>query len=252
MMNQQNQTEFIQNMLYRQPALYEQVYKSDNYGVVKEIIERYLKRLPTSILDIGCGTGRDLQYLSALCSDCVGIDYLPGMIDYAKSNYPNLSFHVGDMRSFRLGRTFDTILALGWVLNYAWTEEDLAKTLETCQAHAQPNTLLILEMLNGGRLIGKTFRDFFEIDIDSFYAQATASYQYSRHQQILTRERVWKLPDSESVTDCCQYRLYFPAELKRLLRQYNFEIVGLFDDRSLQTSELDGELLFAAAVYHGK
>jgi len=170
--------------LYRDPALYEKVYKSDNSGVAQQMFERYLKSLPTSILDIGCGTGRDLNNLSAFGSDCVGVDYLPEMIDYAKSNYPNLIWHMGDMRSFRLGRTFDAILVLGWVLNYAWTEEDLAKTLETCQAHAKPNTLLVLEMLNGSRLIGGAFRDFFEIDIDSFYAHATASYQYSRHQQI--------------------------------------------------------------------
>lgn len=251
-MSEHNQATFIQNMLYRDPALYEKVYKSDNSGVAQQMFERYLKSLPTSILDIGCGTGRDLNNLSAFGSDCVGVDYLPEMIDYAKSNYPNLNWHMGDMRSFRLGRTFDAILVLGWVLNYAWTEEDLAKTLETCQAHAQPNTLLILEMLNGSRLIGGAFRDFFEIDIDSFYAHATASYQYSHHQQMLTRERVWKVRDGEPVTDFCKYRLYFPAELERLLRQYNFEVVGLFDDRSLQTSELDGEFLFAGAIYRGK
>jgi hypothetical protein len=141
---------------------------------------------------------------------------------------------------------------LGWVLNYAWTEEDVAKTLETFQIHAHPNTLLVLEMLNGSCLIGGAYRERFEIDVDSFYAHATASYQYSRDQQLLVRERVWKIPNSEPVTDSCQYRLYFPAELERLLRQYNFEVVSLFDDRSLQTSKLDGEFLFVAAIYRGK
>jgi ubiquinone/menaquinone biosynthesis C-methylase UbiE len=93
-----NQAAFIQNMLYRDPALYEQVYKDYNAEVSKRMFDRYIKRSPTSILDIGCGTGRDLYDLSTICSDCVGIDYQSNMIDYANLNYPHLNLQVGDMR----------------------------------------------------------------------------------------------------------------------------------------------------------
>lgn len=47
-------------MLYRDPAFYEQVYKDCNAEVSKRMSDRYLQRSPTSILDIGCGPGRDL------------------------------------------------------------------------------------------------------------------------------------------------------------------------------------------------
>ena len=70
------------------------------------VFEQYLGRLPRSVLDIGCGTGRDLAYLAECCSDCVGIDVQAAMIDHARQLRPHIDFRVGDMRVLRLGRSF--------------------------------------------------------------------------------------------------------------------------------------------------
>lgn len=234
----------VNNMLYRQPELYEKVYPAFDDELPKmcqRMFDRYLKHYPSSILDIGCGTGRDLNTLSQGCSDCVGIDYLPEMVNFSQSKYPTLRFQVGDMRSFRLERSFEAILSLGWAITYALTNEDIDKTLQTYAAHAQPGTLLILELLNSARYLsenGFQERRQFEITLDEISAKAIASYTFERRQQLLVRKRIWKLVGQEPIEDYCKYRLFFPAELEHLLAQKGFEVVGMFDNRALEDSEL--------------
>ena len=67
------------------------------------MFSRYLSMSPVSILDIGCGTGRDLDVLSLICPDCWGVDHMPETIASAKIQRPHLNLRVGDMRSVRLG-----------------------------------------------------------------------------------------------------------------------------------------------------
>ncbi|MGA8658012.1 MAG: methyltransferase domain-containing protein [Chthoniobacterales bacterium] len=67
------------NLLYRRPELYELVYPEQDEATPRmclRMFSRYLGIQPSSVLDIGCGTGRDLNVLSRFCNDCWGIDYL--------------------------------------------------------------------------------------------------------------------------------------------------------------------------------
>jgi ubiquinone/menaquinone biosynthesis C-methylase UbiE len=54
--------------------------------------------LGTSVLDIGCGTGRLAPYLAAKGLSPRGIDLSPEMIRVARRDYPGFSFDVADVR----------------------------------------------------------------------------------------------------------------------------------------------------------
>src|SRR5712692_3788884 len=141
----------VQNLLYRKPELYEVMYPELDEATPKmclKMFDAYLEHPPSSILDIGCGTARDLNVLSRNCADCWGVDYLPEVIAFAKQKRPHLHLQVGDMRTVRLRRTFDVILHLGSVLMYALSAEDVNATLDTLVAHAHPDTLLIIDLDN--------------------------------------------------------------------------------------------------------
>lgn len=247
----------VRNFLYRQPELYEKVYPAlddELPDMCQRMFERYLQHVPDSILDIGCGTGRDLNVLSRICPDCIGVDYQPQMIGFAQSRYPQLTFQVGDMRSFRLGRSFEAMLSLGWAITYALTNEDIDKTIQTYAAHARSGTLLVLELLNGARYLSESgFQDRqeFEITSEEITGTAIATYTFQRRQQLLERKRLWKFPGQEPIEDYCKYRLFFPAEIEHLLAAKGFEVVGMFDNRALQESELSGSALYVAAIFNG-
>ncbi len=81
----------VENLLYRQPELYELVYPEPNEEtptMCRQMFARFLPASPRSILDIGCGTGRDLAALVKNGAEGWGVDTLPAMIAYAQKVRP--------------------------------------------------------------------------------------------------------------------------------------------------------------------
>lgn len=62
----------------------------------KEEARKFIDRLPThaKIIDIGCGPGRDAKVFSSFGFEVVGIDFSSKMIELAKQNATDCSFHV--------------------------------------------------------------------------------------------------------------------------------------------------------------
>src|SRR5438093_11224272 len=138
----------VQNFLYRNPEYYERVYpRSDESQarLCRRMIARYRAAPAASLLDLGCGTGRDLDVLAQTVPECWGVDCLPEMIAFGQARRPHLRLQTADMRTVRLGRTFDVIISMGSAFTYALTNADVAGVLDTYAAHAQAGTLLILD-----------------------------------------------------------------------------------------------------------
>jgi SAM-dependent methyltransferase len=240
------------NFLYDNPEFYELAYPEPDEATPNmclRMFEKYLPSLPTSILDIGCGTGRDLEVLSRTCVDCWGVDYLPKVIDYAKSIRPGLHLQAGDMRSIRLGRVFDVIMCMGSAFMYALTNEDIEKTLQTFAEHAHSNSLLILDLNNAASFLGgKNFKERIETKIDKpeFRATAISEISLDRRNQTFIRKRTWDIPGKALVQDYCQYRLFFPKELEMLLKTVGFKLDGMFDNKELKETDFSGPRIYAA------
>lgn len=244
----------VRNFLYRNPSFYEQVYAKPDAAPAKmcvRIFSKYLATMPSSILDIGCGTGSDLGFLVRSYPDCWGIDYYQDMVAFARKHYPLVHFEVGDMRSIRLERTFDVILCLGSAFSYALTNDDIEKVLHTFSAHAHPGTLVILDIWNAMSFVGnKVFEVIPPIQLNTanFSATGTSVYSFDRKRQLLVRHRLWKISGQPDVEDFCQYRLLFPAELTHFFTEQNFHVVGIFDNDRLQDSDFSQSRLYLVAM----
>jgi ubiquinone/menaquinone biosynthesis C-methylase UbiE len=243
----------MKSLLYDIPSLYEKIFEKSADDLCLKIFEKHLGKMPNSILDIGCGTGRDLFKLSHVCRDRVGIDYLPTMIQYARERYPGITFQVGDMRSVRLGRKFESILALGNSINYALTNEDIEKTLETYQIHSNPGALLIIEPWNSYNFLG-TFEcpTNLEVKDDEITASATIQYRLLKGDQILEMEQFWTLvaenKQPKEMTYENKFRLIFPQELKYFLNKAGFEVLDFFES---QRSKSWGATMYVICVFRG-
>jgi SAM-dependent methyltransferase len=240
----------LQNFLYRHPDLYEAVYcrsAGNVQNMCKMLFSRHRKSPPCTVLDMGCGTGYDLAYFNDEGYRCTGVDYQRKMINYARTRYSGIDFRVGDLRTIRLGQTFDVIICLGWVLAYVNSNEELSLAMDTFAVHSKPDTLLILEIHNPIGDLGLGLRRNFVIDTDKLTASAQATYTVDRRNQMLIRQRTWLIPGQPSQEDLARYRLFFPMEIQHHLNTHGFSVSGMYDNTQLANSDLSGSALYVAA-----
>jgi len=107
-----------------------------------------LQNKPSNILDLGCGPGLYTQRLAALGHRCLGLDFSPASIAYAKSQVTDdlaLEYRLGDIRKEAFGIDFDLILLVFGEFN-VFRIEDAERIL--CKAYdaLSPNGTLVLEV----------------------------------------------------------------------------------------------------------
>jgi len=93
------------------------------------------------ILELGVGGGNNLSHLTA-DFQAMAVDISPPMLKQARKINPGVELHVGDMRTVRLGRTFQAVL-IHDAISYMLSEEDLLATFTTAAAHLGPGGVLI-------------------------------------------------------------------------------------------------------------
>ena len=69
----------------------------------------------SSVLDIGCASGRMLELLTRYTAkqDYTGVDIIPENIERAQQLYPEAQFHLGNALDFYPGRRYDLVNATG-------------------------------------------------------------------------------------------------------------------------------------------
>ena len=93
------------------------------------------------ILDLGTGGGHHLHHLTAEF-DATAVDMSEAMLSHSLRLNPRVAYHIGDMRTVRLGETFDAVLVHDSI-SYMTTEADLLSVFATARAHLRPGGLLI-------------------------------------------------------------------------------------------------------------
>jgi hypothetical protein len=147
------------------------------------------------------------------------------------------------MRTIRLQRTFDVVVSFGNALSYALTDADLARTVEAYAVHARPGALLVVDVLNArSYLDGNGFVERIDgrVETAAFTAESVSTHRLDRNRRILERTRVWRIPGRPDVEDHAEYRLVYPDELTRLLAAAGFQVLALYDNRELRSSDLSG------------
>ncbi len=102
-----------------------------------------------TVLELGAGTGRITEALLAAGHEVVAVDAAPAMLARAAERLEGragLELVEGDMRSVRLGRTFDLVIAPFNTLMHAYTLEDQDRTLATVAEHLAQGGLFAFDV----------------------------------------------------------------------------------------------------------
>ena len=79
------------------------------------ILLRYRAQLARRTVDLGCGAGRILGYLTQISDEVYGVDLSAAMVDHCRRTYPGADVRVGDVRALHtvIDGQFDAIIAAG-------------------------------------------------------------------------------------------------------------------------------------------
>jgi 2-polyprenyl-3-methyl-5-hydroxy-6-metoxy-1,4-benzoquinol methylase len=101
----------------------------------------------TTVLDLGCGIGRWSRQLAGRGARVVGVDVAQSMIDEARRRTAkealDIDYHVADLRTLDLGRTFELVLAVT-VLQHILDDTELARAVGNIARHLAPGGRAVL------------------------------------------------------------------------------------------------------------
>lgn len=107
------------------------------------LFETYCQRMPRTLLDLGSGGGHNAAHLKAALT-CTLVDLEPAMLALSRRLNPECDHVQGDMRSVRLGRVFDCVLAHD-AISYMTSRTDLAAAIATAFEHTSPGGVAMFQ-----------------------------------------------------------------------------------------------------------
>ncbi|MEX5721408.1 class I SAM-dependent methyltransferase [Geodermatophilus maliterrae] len=134
-------------MFTKSAPFYDALYHFVDYeGATRRLHELVQQRAPTAttLLDVGCGTGRHLQHLRQWY-DVAGLDLDPQLLVAARERCPGVPFHEASMVDFALPERFDVVTCLFSAIGYVQTPEVMHQAVGTMAAHLNPGGVLVVE-----------------------------------------------------------------------------------------------------------
>lgn len=139
---------------------YDLLYQEKDYAAEAGYIDCHIKkqtRNTESILELGCGTGAHAEHLARMGYTVRGVDMSATMLACAearKAALPpevaaRLSFSLGDVRTVRVGETYDAVISLFHVMSYQTSNADLEAAFNTALLHLHPGGLFLFDFWYG-------------------------------------------------------------------------------------------------------
>ncbi len=97
-------------------------------------------------LDLCCGTGSLLDFVSKSGLDPTGVDISRHQIERARQNVPKARFVVEDIRQLSLAREFDVVSCMFDSLNYLRTKQGLLKAFRKAKRHLVRGGIFVFDM----------------------------------------------------------------------------------------------------------
>lgn len=99
-------------------------------------LDGHVPEPPTTLFELGSGGGNNALHMKRRYEMTL-VDISPGMLAVSRELNPECGHEEGDMRTVRLGRTFDAVFVHDAIM-YMTTEEDLLAAFRTAFVHTRP------------------------------------------------------------------------------------------------------------------
>lgn len=112
---------------------------------------------PKTLLEFGTGSGRHAEHFVRQGVTVTGVERSPRMLTLATARNMDVTCAMGerltyvqeDIRTLRLPRTFDAVVALFHVMSYMTTPQDLAAAMNAASRHLRPGGAFLFDYWYG-------------------------------------------------------------------------------------------------------
>lgn len=236
---------------YDKEADHYDAFNADKSRLINSTVANILKDYEvTTVLDLSCGTGSQVFWLTQLGYEVVGCDINAKMLRIAKDNAVaaklNTTFLKGDMRTVKIGR-FDATITIFNSIGHL-TKLDFEKTLQNAANNLNDNGLYIFDIYNLNYLIKGDHITNLTIDWQKLEGNTKIrDIQYSTIDKAgllcsHTISYVDKGAPSPHISNSSQVlQIYTSSQLRKILLRNGFETLDQtgIDGSSLIESETD-------------
>lgn len=129
---------------------YDLLYKDKNYQAEVDYLDDLIKQYGSEskkIIELGSGTGKHANLLSARGYQILGLERSLEMVDIAnRSKAINVDFKVADITDFEIDEFFDIALSLFHVISYLTNNQSLIDTFKNVHRHLNSGGLFIFDV----------------------------------------------------------------------------------------------------------
>ena len=223
------------NVLY-----HDKNYAEETFFILSCLLQQGCQ--PTTILDLGCGTGRHALEMFRQNITVTGVDMSTTMLEMGRSLYAKMTplpngkslprLLEGDARNVRLHETFDAVTSLFHVMSYQNSEEDALAELETARIHLTTGGFFLFDFWYGPGVLTDppTERDR-QMEDEQTLVQRHAHPVHRFNDNIVEVHYSIALTDKSSgkcshLTEMHSMRYWFLPELRYLAFQSGFTVAA--------------------------
>jgi SAM-dependent methyltransferase len=180
------------------------------------------------VLELGCGTGRIALELAREGVEVVGVELSPAMLDFARRKADAagvaVTWALGDIRSFDLGRTFPLVLLPYNTLNHLLDMDSIRRCFATLRRHLDPGSRFVVDTFQpslaflGGEPARR--RPILRY-LDPYTGEEVVLHEEHHYEPATQLDRiVWRYHvggRTDGGEEEMTMRLFFPNELEPLL-----------------------------------
>lgn len=227
---------------YRDASYYDRTYMRRREDVA--FYANVARRLGGPVLELGVGTGRVARAIAARGIEVVGVDLVPAMLEKARENVardpesvPRVTLLEGDLRTFRVPRTFPLVISPFNVFMHLYAREDFEAAMRTVDAHLAPDGRFVFDVLVPnplalGRDPERWYRCGHVKPPGGERQRYDERFEYDAVAQVQMVSMAFT-PVSrpkETTVQSLAHRQFFPAELEALLHYNGFAIEARYGD----------------------
>jgi SAM-dependent methyltransferase len=216
------------DLLYRNVVDYEA-----DVDYLEKIFRRYGVS-PTSILDLGCGTGNHDFLLARRGYQVTGVDRSPEMLAIARKKAgrgePRPRFVLAGMESFRLPQTFDAAICMFGGFGYLGRSE-AARCFRNVRSHLAPGGLFVFEYWQT-TAVRPGIQSWLDCTSEGLQVLRFSEGTFDRRRSILAIDFHFLVVRGRRVVDRFTerhaIRTYTRQEMGSLLRESGLSLAGEF------------------------